>query len=82
MKTCCSSLATKRSLEFLALVIIGDSVLTAVDPERHIGLWRRGPDAWRQSMDAFIERPGMTRVLGIVFLALGVWLAESQKDDE
>lgn len=66
---------SKRALETLAMAMIGDGVLAVLEPKRHIGLWYRGPDAYKKFMDVFLERPGMTRAVGAAEAGLGLWVA-------
>ena len=64
-----------RIAEMVGMLMIGDGVLAAVEPRKHVQLWRRGPDFWEEKMDFFIERPAMTRLLGAVEVGLGIWVA-------
>lgn len=64
--------------ESLAMMMIGDGLLAVVDPDRHVRLYMKGPAWWRRLLNAFAERPGMTRALGAAAVGLGVWLAEKQ----
>jgi hypothetical protein len=73
-----ASIANRWAKESLAMVMIGDGVMTLVDPERHCRLWMKGPEAWRRFLDFFVEHPVMTRGLALAELGLGVWLAERQ----
>lgn len=59
----------------VGIVLIGDGVVGLLNPQRHARLWRRGPGPYRQLMDTFVARPGLTRVLSAIELAVGVWLA-------
>ena len=65
--------------EACALMLIGDGVLTAVDPKRHLMLWRVGPKSCKRSMDALMRHPRLARTLGIAAAAAGVWWASRQK---
>lgn len=71
---------TKRlAAESLAMMMIGDALLTLVDPERHIKLWQKGPDPLRRFMDSFVRHPWITRGLAVAALGAGIWLAERQR---
>lgn len=72
-------LAGRWAKESLAMLMVGDALVTLVDPKRHCRLWMKGPEGWRRFLNLFIEHPGLTRGLAVVELALGVWLAEKQK---
>jgi hypothetical protein len=65
--------------ESLAMVMIGDALVTLVDPQRHCRLWMKGPEKWRQFVSLFVQHPGITRGLALGELALGMWLAEKQR---
>ena len=66
---------SKRLLETLAMLIIGDSVLALISPSRHVSLWLSGPSWWERTWSPMVRRPALTRILGLVGLSLGVWLA-------
>jgi hypothetical protein len=65
----------QRVQESAALVLIGDSILAALQPERHVRLWSSGPTWWRTSMNAFAQHPGLTRAFGVAGAAIGIWWA-------
>jgi hypothetical protein len=44
-------LIQKRVLESLAMLTIGDGLLAAVQPRRHVLLWESGPCLWRNHSD-------------------------------
>jgi hypothetical protein len=64
--------------ESVAMLMIGDALVTMVDPQRHCRLWMKGPEKWRQFLGLFEQRPGLTRGLALAELGLGMWLAEKQ----
>ena len=72
------TLVQKRVLESLAMLTIGDGLLAVLQPRRHVLLWESGPRVWRNSIRPFIRNPGLTRLLGVVGLGLGLWLANRQ----
>ena len=53
-----------RMKELLAMLMIGDAVLTPLFPRRHCLLWKFGPQPYRDLMQEFAAQPGMTRLLG------------------
>ena len=70
------SLLQVRIAESMAIVLIGDGVVGALFPARHAARWVHGPDLWQRAMLPFVERPGLTRVLGAVQVAACVgWVA-------
>ncbi|MEW6638616.1 MAG: hypothetical protein AB1425_17580 [Actinomycetota bacterium] len=71
----------KRFTELIAMLAIGDGVIALVAPRRHSLLWRFGPEGYRRAMEAFAERPALTRVLAAVEVAGGLWLALRQYED-
>jgi hypothetical protein len=72
---------TRRFLESMAMAIIGDSVLCIVSPQRHTGLWLSGPRWWRETWRPFVKNPNLTRLLGVLGLGFGLWLAWRQEPD-
>jgi hypothetical protein len=74
------SLVEARTLEVLALTMIGDGVLALLQPERHMLLWRRGPRPWREVNRYFLDRPMLTRLVGAATVAAGLWLANRQNE--
>ncbi|HEY2573740.1 MAG TPA: hypothetical protein VGH65_06715 [Verrucomicrobiaceae bacterium] len=69
----------KQVLEFLALLMVGDGVLTLADPKRHCMLWEIGPKPCRNFADEFVKHPQMSRWLGLGEVMMGIALAELQK---
>jgi hypothetical protein len=69
----------KNWKELCALTLVGDGVLTAIDPKRHLNLWRFGPMACTRAIDALTRRPRLTRGLGVAAAAVGIWWASRQK---
>jgi hypothetical protein len=69
----------QRMKELFALAIVGDSVLTAIEPTRHLTLWKRGPKRYSRAVEALIRRPKLTRALGVAGAVIGVWWASRQK---
>jgi hypothetical protein len=70
----------RRNLkELFALTLVGDGMLTAIDPGRHLGLWRYGPKSCIRAVDGLIRRPGLSRILGVAATAAGIWWASHQK---
>jgi uncharacterized protein YjeT (DUF2065 family) len=72
----------ERAKEMAALMMIGEGLVTVVEPERHCMLWKAGPRLWERMLDPFVDHPNMTRVLGAAQLALGFWLAVRQWETE
>jgi hypothetical protein len=64
--------------ESVGMMMVGDALVTLVDPQRHCRLWMKGPEKWRQFISVFVQHPGITRGLALGELGLGMWLAEKQ----
>ena len=64
--------------ETLGMMMVGDALVTLVDPQRHCRLWMKGPEKWRQFISLFVDHPGITRGFALGELGLGIWLAEKQ----
>jgi hypothetical protein len=75
------NLPVRLSSEMLAILMIGDGVLSALRPRRHVSLWRRGPEPWRQLVAFLEERPRLTVALGAASVLAGLWLAFSAEDE-
>ena len=69
----------KRLLDFAGPLLVGDGLLTLIDPQRHCLLWEIGPKPCRALIDEFAEHPKVSRWLGAVEIVAGVLLAETQK---
>jgi hypothetical protein len=67
--------------EVVAMLMIGDCVLGALAPERHVRLWKIGPPRLRQALEGLAHRPNLTRMISIGGLALGIWWALRQAAD-
>jgi hypothetical protein len=52
-----------RIVESLAMVAIGDGVLSALFPVEHTARWEAEP--WAPFIAWFTERPGLVRVMGV-----------------
>jgi hypothetical protein len=63
-----------RAADLAAMIMIGDGVLGAVMPQRHVSRWILGPQGMRP-MQVFVDHPGLTRVLGAAEAAAGIWWA-------
>jgi len=74
-----ADMKTGNLKELCALALVGDGVLTAIQPNRHLRLWRFGPKGWVAAMDALARRPGLTRALGVAAAVGGLWWASRQK---
>lgn len=65
-----------RLAESVAIVTIGDGIVAALFPARHAARWVIGPAPLRRAMSVFVERPDLTRAIGVVQVAAGIsWVA-------
>ena len=71
----------RRITELLAMVLVGDGVIALAAPRRHSRLWKLGPEGYRRAMEAFAERPYLTRLLAAAEIGLGLWLALRQYEE-
>ncbi len=73
-------MSTMRLTEMAAIMMIGDGLLTLMEPKRHVKLWRDGPEWWKAAMNEFLDHPAATRALAGVELAAGLWLAHHAQE--
>jgi len=73
-----TSLPSRRTLEALGMMMIGDGVLALIEPRRHAALWRMGPAPMRRTVAWFERRPALTAGLGAAEIVIGIWLATRQ----
>ena len=64
-----------RARETLAMLAVGDGVIGAALPRRHVRRWQSGPEWWRQTMQPFVDRPLLTRAVAAAEAAAGIWYA-------
>jgi hypothetical protein len=72
-------LLKNRVIETLGLILIGDGMVGLFDTERHLRLWRRGPEAYQDAMEELEERPVATKILSAAEIWLGFWIVSQQK---
>ena len=70
----------RRILWSLALVAVGDGVVTAVMPRRHVARWSQGPQWYRRAMRPFAAHSEATRAFGFVEAALALWWTHRMSD--
>jgi hypothetical protein len=68
------TLATRRIGEIVGMLAVGDGLIAALEPERHMRLWGGGPAAWDRTVQAFAARPMLTRAVGVAEIGFGAWL--------
>jgi hypothetical protein len=70
-----------RLLEFVGLVLIGDSLMGLLRPRRHSLLWHVGPQLAKAVTEELADHPQTARAIYAAELALGVALASFQLSD-
>lgn len=73
------NLAGKQTLETFALFLVGDGVVTLLQPRRHAALWRHAPGPIADAAGYFQRRPLLSGLLGVAEIGLGLWLASRQQ---
>lgn len=68
----------KRVFELLGILMIGDGLLSVLEPRRHCKLWEVGPEPMKDLVGTFTEHPDLARVGGFVEALAGFWLASKQ----
>ena len=64
-----------RLLETAVIGLIGDGVVGAALPRRHVARWREGPEPWRRAMTPFARHSGLTRAVGVGEVVVGLLVA-------
>lgn len=64
-----------RLEDLLAVILIGDGLLSLIEPERHSAIWSFGPKFYRDTNRALQQHPTVTRMIGLASIALGTCLA-------
>lgn len=72
-------MAWKRIKEALAVLLIGDGIISVLEPRRHTKLWTGGPRGYRRAMHGIQDRPLIMQAMGLALIGAGLWLASRQK---
>jgi hypothetical protein len=78
MKT--STIAT-RSLEVIALAMIGEGIVGLLRPRRYSLFWNIGPEWLRNTAKSLAEHRDATRLMCAGEIALGLWIALQEIED-
>ena len=70
----------RRVLWTLALLGVGDGVVTAAMPHRHVARWAQGPQWFRRMMRPLATHPEAARALGLVEASLALWWTRHMSD--
>jgi uncharacterized protein YjeT (DUF2065 family) len=71
--------AKKLLFDLFSMVLVGDGLLTVLDPKRHCLIWEVGPESCREMVDGFAQRPAMARWAGAAEVLIGLTLAQAQQ---
>jgi hypothetical protein len=72
-------MAWKRIKEVLAVLLIGDGLISVLEPRRHTKLWVSGPKPYRSAMRPLDRKPILAQGVGVALIGFGFWLASRQK---
>ena len=64
--------------ETFAIMTVGDGAIELIAPREHSLLWEMGPEGTRRVARFFADNPNYMRLLGLVQVGSGVWLALRQ----
>ncbi|MFL6590437.1 MAG: hypothetical protein ACJ8M4_09715 [Chthoniobacterales bacterium] len=73
---------SKRILEFIGVILIGDGVMGLLRPRRHSLLWHVGPELAKAATEELAAHPQTARVVYAAEIAVGVALASIQLSDD
>lgn len=71
--------------ELLAILLIGDGVLSFVYPRRYLLAVEFGPEGYKRALEELAERPPLTRLLAVGQVGLALFIASrgfSQEEEE
>ena len=54
----------RRIAELVAMLMIGEGVLTIIAPRRHSLLWEYGPEGYKRAIEAFARTPHSDQARG------------------
>jgi hypothetical protein len=60
--------------DLAAMILVGDGVLSLLHPRRHSAIWKCGPASYQKFAGELEKHPPAARGMGLVFVALGLWL--------
>lgn len=61
--------------DLMAMLLVGDGVLGAAWPTRHLRRWSGGPGALRQGIELAARHRAATRAAALVEVGAGLWFA-------
>jgi hypothetical protein len=73
----------RRVIQCFGLIMIGEGVVATIAPSRHLIFWRPAmPGPTKRLTEQFAAKPTLSRFLGAVQAALGIYIALRQVDKE
>jgi hypothetical protein len=69
---------TRRIIQLLAFIVIGDGITGLFKPRRHSLPWDVGPNPFRRAMETLATHPGQARLLYAAEIGIGAWPAAQQ----
>jgi hypothetical protein len=78
MKESEDSMVGRRLKEIAAMTMIGEGIIGALYPRRHVLLWKFGPKKYRKFIEASARRPNLVRIAAAAGAGVGVWWALRQ----
>ncbi len=64
----------KRSCVWGGVLLIGDGVAGLIWPGRYLRFLEAGPPVVRNTLEAFAERPALTRAACVAEVGVGIWM--------
>lgn len=63
------------------LLLAGDGLAGLIYPRRYLRFLKVGPAPLRKTLEAFAERPQLTRIACVAEVGLGIWLIRRSLDE-
>jgi hypothetical protein len=78
MRKSAKSMVSRRILEVVAMMMIGDGMIGLIAPRRHVLLWDGGPRVWRKITESCVRHSRLTRTIGLISVLSGLLIAGRQ----
>jgi hypothetical protein len=56
------------------VLLIGDGVAGLIWPRRYLRFLQAGPSGFRNTLEAFAQRPTLTRAACVAEVGIGIWM--------
>jgi len=73
---------TKQLLGLAGLILIGDGLMSLLNPRRHSLLWHLGPELAKAATEELADHPNTSRAVYAAEVAVGVVLASTLLPDD